>query len=344
MTHPIKLLLLLLLTNLLSCTPHGKEISVLQFNIWGEGASVENGFDAIVDNIIHVNPDMVTFSEVRNYDNVDFIARIVSELNKKGSTYYGEPSVSTGIISKYPIIEQTVIYPYKNDAGSILKALVEVESKTIALYSAHLDYKHYACYLPRGYSGSTWEKLEAPITNPDSILAANNESKRFEAVEMFIADAKEEIKKNHIVIIGGDFNEPSYLDWQEDTKNLWDHNGAVVEWVCSKILYENGFKDTYRERYPNAVEYPGFTFPSDNSDALVSKLTWAPDADERERIDFIYFHPDQNITIKDAVIVGPSKSIVRSQRIEEKSMDKFMLPKGVWPTDHKAVLSTFIIK
>lgn len=330
------------MTGCVSKTNHS--FSVLQFNIWGEGASVENGFDAIVDNIIHIDPDMVTFSEVRNYNDVDFIARLISELKKKGSTYYGQPSVSTGIISKYPIIEQTVIYPYKNDAGSIVKAIIEVESRTIALYSAHLDYRYYACYLPRGYSGDTWEKLYKPITKPDSILAANSKSRRFEALEKFIADARKEIEKEHIIIIGGDFNEPSHLDWEENTKDMWDHNGVVVEWKCSKALYKNGFKDVYRELFPDAVNYPGFTFPSDNIDALVSKLTWAPDADERERIDFIYYYPTKNITLKNAIIVGPTSSIIRSERVEEKSKDKFINPEAIWPTDHKAVLSRFTIK
>lgn len=344
MIKSIKILNLLFLLCLLSCTANKKELSVLQFNIWQEGTMIENGFDGIVDNIIEVNPDMVTFSEVRNYNKTDFITRLITELEKKGSTYYGDFSESTGIISKYPILEQTVIYPYKNDQGSILKAIIKIENITIALYSAHLDYKHYACYLPRGYSGETWEKLEKPITNPDSILTANRKSKRLEAIEEFIIDAKNEIKKEHIVILGGDLNEPSHLDWQENTKNLWDHNGAIVEWDCSKTLYLHGFKDAYREHFPDVINYPGFTFPSNNSDAPVSKLTWAPDADERERIDFIYFYPTQNITLKDVSLVGPSSSIVRSQRMEEDTNDKFITPKSVWPTDHKAVLSIFILK
>lgn len=340
----IKTVLFSLLIILASCTSNKKELSVLQFNIWQEGTVVNNGFDAIVENIIHVNPDMVTFSEVRNYNGVDFISHVVAELGKKGFNYYGESSRSTGLISKYPIKEQTYVYPYQNDQGSVLKATIEVENRTVVLYSAHLDYKDYACYLPRGYNGATWEKLDEPITNPDSILAANRKSHRLEAVELFIDDAKKEIQKEHIVIVGGDFNEPSHLDWQEDTKDLWEHNGAIVEWDCSKLLYHNGFKDSCREHYPNAVNYPGFTFPSENADVPVSKLTWAPDADERERIDFIYFYPNKNIALKNATLVGPSSSIVRSQRVEEQSKDKFITPEGIWPTDHKAVLSTFVIK
>ncbi len=318
-----------------------RSLKVLQFNIWSEGTAVENGFNAIIDNIIAVNPDMVTLSEVRNYNDIDFISHLISKLKERGFIFYGESSISTGVISRYPIIEQTVLYPYKNDQGSVLKSIIEVEKRTIALYSAHLDYKNYACYLPRGYSGSTWKKLNEPVSNPDLILAANRKSYRVEAVNKIIADAKKEIHKGHIVIIGGDFNEPSHLDWQENTKNLWDHNGVVVEWDCSKMLHENNFLDTYRKLHPDAVNYPGFTFPSDNPDAPISKLTWAPEADERERIDFIYYHPNENITLKDVLIVGPSTSIVRSNRKEEKSKDRFILPSGIWPTDHKAVLAIF---
>lgn len=334
----------IILSILLSCTSQGQELSVLQFNIWQEGTEVHNGFNAIVDNIIKVNPDMVTFSEVRNYNNVDFITHIIAELEKKGFVYYGKSSEDTGIIAKYPIIDQTYVYPLESDHGSILKAVIEVEKRKVALYSAHLDYRDYACYLPRGYSGSTWQKLEKPITDPERVLTANRKSKRLEAIEMFIKDAEKEIQQNHIVIIGGDFNEPSHWDWQEDTKELWDHNEAIVEWDCSKALYEKGFKDTYREYYPNPVTHPGFTFPSDNLDAPVSKLTWAPDADERDRIDFIYFYPTSNITLKDAAILGPTSSIVRSRRVEEQTSDSFITPDGLWPTDHKAVLSKFIIK
>lgn len=125
---------------------------------------------------------------------------------------------------------------------------------------------------------------------------------------------------------------------------MWDHNGAVVNWDCSMALYNNGFIDTYRKVYPDAVNYPGFTFPSDNIEAPVSILTWAPDADERDRIDFIYFYPTNSFTLKDAVVEGPSSSIVRSEREVEQSKDKFILPNDIWPTDHKAVLATFTIK
>lgn len=65
--------------------------------------------------------------------------------------------------------------------------------------------------------------------------------------------------RNRAIIITGDFNEPSFLDW---TENKVD-NGMVpfaVEWPTSKLLYEVGFKDSFRVKYPDEVENPGMTW------------------------------------------------------------------------------------
>lgn len=318
-------------------------MTVLQMNIWQEGTVVEGGFNAIADEVCRLSPDIVLFSEVRNYNGQPFISRILQALKERGADYYGENStLDVGILSKYKIQEQRPNYPLKNDAGSVLKARIEIDGRTVVVYSAHLDYTHYACYLPRGYSGVTWKKLDAPVLDPREIEKANNESLRDEAIQGVIEDAEKE--KGNIILLGGDFNEPSHLDWKENTKELWDHNGTVVRWDCSVMLEKNGFKDAYREMYPNPVTHPGFTFPSDNSDMEVNKLTWAPEADERDRIDFIYFKPDKKLKLVDAAVVGPRSSIVRGKRTEEAGKDKFIQPAGTWPTDHKAVLVTFKLK
>lgn len=320
----------------------GKQISVLQMNIWQEGTMVEGGFDAIANEVVRLKPDIVLFSEVRNYKGKQFIPRILEAIKERGEQYYGESStLDVGILSKYKIKDQHPNYPLKDDAGSVLKATIQIENNTVVVYSAHLDYTHYACYLPRGYSGTTWKKLDNPVIDNASIEKANKESLRDEAIEGVIADAMKEKAKGSLILLGGDFNEPSHLDWMENTKDMRDHNGTVIRWDCSVLLTESGFKDAFREIYPNPVTHPGFTFPSDNVGVGTDKLSWAPEADERDRIDFIYFIPDNRLKLKSASVVGPSKSIVRGQRVEEDSKDKFILPAGVWPTDHKAVLAVF---
>lgn len=340
----IKSVILILLLGCISCHTEKTELKVLQFNIWQEGTVVKNGFNGIVDNISALEPDLITFSEVRNYENKDFIEKIKLGLKLKGLEYYGKSSISTGILSKYPILKQEVIYPLQNDRGSVTKAEIKVKDQTVILYSAHLDYTHYACYLPRGYDGITWEKLDSIIIDTNLIQEMNQNSLRKEAVREITNDAKKESIKGNIIIVGGDFNEPSHLDWVEATKNHFDHNGVIYAWDCSVLLYENEFKDAYREMYPDPVSNPGFTFPSDNEHMDLHKLTWAPEADERDRIDFIYFIPNRSLALKDISIVGPSKSIIRNERSEEQNDDKFILPHGIWPTDHKAVMATFILE
>lgn len=323
----------------------GKQISVLQMNIWQEGTMVEGGFEAIANEIVRLKPDIVLFSEVRNYKGKQFIPRILNAIKERGEQYYGESStLDVGILSKYKIMDQHPNYPLKDDAGSVLKATIQIENNTVVVYSAHLDYTHYACYLPRGYSGTTWKKLDKPVLDNASIERANKESLRDEAIEGVIADVMKEKVKGSIILLGGDFNEPSHLDWMENTKNMRDHNGTVVRWDCSVLLTESGFKDAFREIYPNPVTHPGFTFPSDNVGVETDKLSWAPEADERDRIDFIYYVPDKRLKLKTASIVGPSKSILRGERVENDSRDKFILPAGVWPTDHKAVFAVFDLK
>lgn len=169
----------------------------------------------------------------------------------------------------------------------------------------------------------------------------NDASLRDDAIRLFIADAKIEREQGSIVILGGDFNEPSHLDWTEETKDLYAHNGLVIPWTVTTLLEEAGYVDTYRTLYPDPVTHPGITFPDNNPDKEISKLTWTPKSDERERIDYIFYAPQEGLTLKDAIIFGHEGSIAYSQRVPNETQDKFLLPLGVWPTDHKGLLVTF---
>lgn len=198
----------------------------------------------------------------RNYNGTFFISRIIEALKKRGKTYYGEHNpLDVGILSKYNISQQEIIYPKDSGCGSILKATIGIAGHTIAVYSAHLDYKNYACYLPRGYNGSTWKKMTQPVHNADSILAANRIAFREEAIEVFIENARQDIAEGTIVLLGGDFNEPSHLDWQEDTKDLWDHNGVVINWDCQMYTLQRRIQGHISNAISEPDHPPGIHFP-----------------------------------------------------------------------------------
>lgn len=108
------------------CVSAREEFTVLQWNIWQEGTMVEGGYDAIINEIVRLKPDFVTFSEVRNYNNTRFCDRIVSSLKEIGETYYSFYSDDSGMLSRYPISESTVVFPLNNDHGSIYRMLTRM--------------------------------------------------------------------------------------------------------------------------------------------------------------------------------------------------------------------------
>ena len=314
--------------------------SVLQWNIWQEGTMVEDGYEAIADEIARLKPDFVTFSEVRNYHGTRFCDRIVRSLAERGETYYSFYSYDSGLLSRYPITDSLTVFPENGDHGSIYKMECDVHGRTVAVYTAHLDYLNDAYYNVRGYDGSTWEEIPVPQTVLE-VLQVNDASQRDDAIRCFLDEARRDVEQGDIVILGGDFNEPSHLDWIRETKDLYDHNGLIIPWTVPLMLDNVGFADAYRERHPDVLACPGFTFPADNPRVPVNKLTWTPKSDERERIDYVFYHPHPAIELVDAVIFGPRGSICKSRRVEEQTQDPFRLPQGVWPTDHKGVLVTF---
>lgn len=337
-------LCLLLLAVAAAAQARGKnEFTVLQWNIWQEGTVVPGGYDAIVSEIVRLKPDFITFSEVRNYHNTRFCDRIVQSLREKGETYYSFYSYDTGLLSRHPITDSLTVFPEKDDHGSIYKLKSRIKGHDIAVYTAHLDYLSDAYYNVRGYDGSTWKEIPVPQTVRE-VLEVNDASQRDDAIRDFITAARKDIEEGTIVILGGDFNEPSHLDWTRETKDLYDHNGLIVPWTVPLLLDNAGFVDAYRTLYPDVLTHPGFTFPADNPLIPTEKLTWAPKSDERDRIDYVFYYPHPALKLKDAIIFGPKGSIVKNQRVEETSKDKFLLPEGVWPTDHKGVLVTFTLR
>jgi hypothetical protein len=104
-----------------------------------------------------------------------------------------------------------------------------------------------------------------------------------------------------------------------------------------------GYVDSYRQLFPNAVTHPGFTWPAGNTSAKLENLYFTPDADERDRIDFVYYYPQPGIKLTAVKIVGPSASVNHGTITPNEAQDTFIEPKGIWPSDHKGNLVTFRI-
>ena len=340
------LLFLVFIILIISCDKKiEKELSFLTFNVWQEGTSVPNGFKQICDVILETNPDIVCFVEVRNYKNKDWTAKIVDSLAVYNQKYYrGYVGGDVSFISKYPLKNGKNIFS-NTDKGTVVNFDVIINNNTIVVSGVHLDYTYYASNLPRGYNGGdpNWKVIAdkngnpKPITNIDSIQEYGLKSTRDEAINSFINSVKLETKP---VILMGDFNEPSFLDWTENTKNMFNHYGVAIPWHNTVKLHKNGFVDVFREFYPNEIENPGFTWPSATSKQKTT--SWTPLADERDRVDYI-FYKGKNIKIKDVAIVGPKETYVYNKvEITNTDREKFLANNLPWPSDHKAVYTKLL--
>ncbi len=315
--------------------------TVLQWNIWQEGTMIKGGFEAIVEELARLKPDFVTLSEVRNYHDTNFTDRLVQALKKKNITYHSFLSYDTGVLSRYPITDSVVVFPLNKDHGTIHKLKVNVDGRSIAIYTGHLDYLDCSYYNVRGYDGTNWKETTRP-SSVSELLKMNNLSWRDDATRVFLNEARHDLSEGTAVIFGGDFNEPSHLDWTEATAQLYDHHGFVVPWTVSKMMEQAGFKDTYRELYSNPVTHPGFTYPCYNPLADIKLLTWAPKADERERIDYVYYQ-GKGLRATSIQIFGPDASVCRLKPIKDAEADPKLAPMGIWPTDHKGLLVHFTL-
>lgn len=330
-----------LLVLLSSCTVE-KKVDFVTFNIYHEGTKVDNGFQQIKEIIATLNPDIIGFTEVRNYDG-DWTTKIQRALKEENKSYYrGYIGGDISLLSKYPIIDSVL-----TGNGSIGMFTIAINEKEILVAVAHLDYTQYANYLPRGYFGGTpnWGEITdrrgqlKPIQSIDSILSYNLSSQRDEQINSFLKSVQNSTKP---LVLLGDFNEPSHLDWQMNTKNLFDHNNLVINWQNSMVLKENGFTDSYRKMYPDVVKNPGFTWPSSYSKN--ESTSWTPKADERDRIDFIYYKGNR-ISVVNSAIIGPKEYYVRNKlSTKGTENDIFLVPELAWPSDHKAVFTRLLFK
>ena len=321
------------------------DIRLMTMNIWQEGTSVVDGLEKIKNVILEAQPDIVCFTEVRNYQQQDWTSRLVDELDSEGQAYFGDfAGGDVSIISKFPIEASKLV---TEGEGSVVLFDVKIGGLRVVVGCAHLDYTYYACYLPRGYWGGdpNWNMIDdgsgrpKPVTDVSEIEAYNLKSERDEQIRSFLLAVENEKAP---VILMGDFNEPSHLDWTADASRLFEHNGVAINWHSTYMLYKKGFADAYREVYPNELTHPGITWPSPAFGK--NSTSWTPHSDERDRIDYIFYKGDK-IRVKEAFLVGPKPSYAYGKLSESHvADDPYIADELPWPSDHKAVMAVMTIE
>ncbi|MGH6962713.1 MAG: endonuclease/exonuclease/phosphatase family protein, partial [Dongiaceae bacterium] len=239
------------------------ELRVMIFNIWlgGDQVSLSRTLDAIRA----ADADIVLLQEAEG--------RTRAFADALGWPYAME---RRHLISKYPLFD-----PPAADADYALAEILP--GRFVAVADIHLTSDPYGPYAVR--DGQTAEQ----------VLALETET-RLPEIQLYIEQLSPLAAAGVPVIIGGDFNAPSHLDWTGAMVTARPQVRFPLEWPVSKALVDAGFRDTYRETHPDPVVNPGITWTSGYP---------VPHRDANEAIDRIdQIHVLGNATTLASQIVG----------------------------------------
>lgn len=272
-----------------------KDVKIMTWNIWHGGlhGSKTDNFVQDTANTVNVrlvieehDPDIL-FMQETYCCGMDLAA-------EAGYPYNWQASSNLSIHSKYPIVDTLPIFKSFNSQGVI----IDVEGTKLMCFNIWLH------YLPDYFK-------DIKTYSSDS-LVRGEEATRLKEITAILAaiDSLESIFPDIPIVIGGDFNSGSHLDWIESTKEY--HYGKVVEWPVSRLMMNQGFRDSFREVNPDPLKTMEGTWGF-LSDDIIS-----------DRIDYIYskgkrIHPRESKIVMD----DP--------------------PGGFFNSDHRAILTLFSI-
>lgn len=283
------------------------ELKVMSFNIWYGGEQVS--LDKVAEAIKAAGADIVGVQETDG--------NLVRLSQMTGLGYY---DVRRNILSRYPIFDPKLgerteagpgLYsmpPLDEDA---IHALIMVEpGKVVAFANTHLTSDPYGPYTIRdGGDAAAALQVEADTRVPEAQALADG--------------LKPVVDGGMPLFLTGDFNSPSHLDWSEAVVGKRAQVKFAVDWSASQALADAGLADSYRTIYPDVAAMPGITW-SPGAPAPIVKADEALD-----RIDWVLF---AHATPKASTVVG------------EAGGPDVGISVTPWPSDHRAVVSTFEVE
>lgn len=293
-------------------------LSVMSFNTWGSGLNDGKSTNQTVAVIRAAGADIIGVQETRSESQactpqecLGTEKSVAAELAQKLGFYYHEQASnyevawSSAILSRYPIGDDT-----PNDLG----VRIDVAGHPVYFFNIHANDFPYQPFQLLGieYSGAPFLQ-----TAGEAVEAAT--ATRAAALHMLMQDIAA-VGEADLMVITGDFNEPSFRDWTARTATAGVHP-LEVHWPLTAAVEAAGFIDTYRSVHPDELADPGFTWSP-----LISADT--PD-DHQDRIDFVFVR-GPGIVVEHALVVGENT----------QNADIVVSP---WPSDHRAVVAQIVL-
>lgn len=229
-------------------------LKVATFNILNGGyeSGKDAGLDRVIDLIRKDGADI--FLLVETYGSGEKIADAL------GYQLYLISS-NLSIISRYPIDKTYPIFePFHSGGAMILLP----GGQKVNVFCLWLDYRPV-------YN----EELAGRSIDLDQFLARENKT-RGKQMNTILREIDTQLSQSEDVpvIVGGDFNSGSHLDWTKEAAAV--HNGHVIPWPVTVSATKAGLLDGYRMIHPDPLKAPGVTHPA-----------------REERIDYVYFKGDK---------------------------------------------------
>ena len=288
------------------------QLRVLVWNAWRGGNEVESGPEKVLQVIRDVQPDLVLMQESYDIDGErPTLGRWIAE--ELGWHAHQAESPHLCILSPMKI-EATFFHDAWHGLGV---RITDAAERTFVAWSIWLDYRAYI----------TYELRDRPKQSDEELLAAEDvRSTRLQEAKALVAHLKDagQLELEVPLLVGGDWNNPSHLDWTVDTTRVY-RNRRALPLPVSTMMQEEGFTDTFRTVHPNPVQRPG--------------LTWSPmfrvnsegKAQGFERIDRLY-------------LKNPKAGAWRLQPVASHVLpvvweaDSIPTEKRTFPSDHGAVV------
>lgn len=278
--------------------PLVKRFRMYTMNIWVDGAYINDYYRKRVSILASLNADIVAIQETRQKAGQEIAQAMGWNVHYTGDT---------AVLSRYPLTALN-----GTDSSTEAKVLFDGEDSSVIVWSAHLGYDPYGPY----------DFCKDHMTQ-GQVFAREAESGRTPQVTAISDVIKDQLQSNGDkvpVILAGDFNAPSHLDWTDAARDL--HCGVgYTPWPTSIKPIEAGLKDSFRELHPDPVADPANTW---------SPVNPAP-AEPQDRIDFIYYGGGAQVTASMPFIVGKPKN---NPDVADNE----------WPSDHMAFVSDFDLK
>lgn len=300
-------------------TAREAEIRVMTFNVWGADDTA-SGRRLIADAILQSGADIVGFQEMTG-------PALRSIAQSLGYYYYDQGMGSEAILSRYRVLDV-----------SLLRYGVQVElspGHPAWIYNTHLYHAPYGPYQLNGIAYNGGRLYDPNTADGITRVIADQKSARGNEVNQIIRslDAAGALKSGDPVFLTGDFNEPTHLDWTARARDAGVHV-AEVAWPTSVAVSNLGFRDSYREVFPDEVAMQGRTWspvypatymnPGDNRQQQP-----VPKPEPQDRIDFVYY-AGAEVQSVGAWRSGP----VGRDEVEDLELTGY-------PSDHNAVTSAF---